>query len=103
MSSIITNNHYPNLEQILQKPLSKYIDHTLLKADVTFEQIKVLCQEALKYNFASVCVNSCYVDIVADMLKGSDVKTCCVIGFPLGAMNSKAKAFETKTAVDMGA
>jgi len=103
MNSINTSNHYTNLDEILQKPLSKYIDHTLLKADATEEQIKVLCQEALQYNFASVCVNSCYVNLVADMLKGSDVKTCCVVGFPLGAMNSKAKAFETKTAVDLGA
>ena len=103
MNSINTNNHYTNLDEILQKPLSKYIDHTLLKADATEEQIKILCQEALKYDFASVCVNSCYVNLVADMLKGSDVKTCCVVGFPLGAMNSKAKAFETKTAVDLGA
>ncbi|NLX65063.1 MAG: deoxyribose-phosphate aldolase [Clostridiaceae bacterium] len=103
MNSINTSNHYTNLDEILQKPLSKYIDHTLLKADATEEQIKILCQEALKYDFASVCVNSCYVNLVADMLKGSDVKTCCVVGFPLGAMNSKAKAFETKTAVDLGA
>lgn len=103
MSDINTCNHYANLDELLQKPLSKYIDHTLLKADATEEQIKVLCQEALQYNFASVCVNTCYVDIVAEMIKGSDVKTCCVVGFPLGAMNSKAKAFETKTAVDLGA
>ncbi len=78
-------------------------DHTLLKADATKEQVTVLCSEALKYGFASVCVNSCYTELVAETLKGSDVKTCVVVGFPLGAMSIGAKAFEAKNAVESGA
>lgn len=87
----------------LEKPLSKYIDHTLLKADATEDQVKKICQEALQYDFASVCVNSCHAGLVSDMLKGSDVKCCCVVGFPLGAMLTKAKAFEAKCAIENGA
>ncbi|MEG1730293.1 MAG: deoxyribose-phosphate aldolase, partial [Oscillospiraceae bacterium] len=79
------------------------IDHTLLKPDATAEQIEKICQEALQYDFASVCVNSCYAGLVSRLLKGSEVKTCCVVGFPLGAMLSEAKAFETKAAIDQGA
>ncbi len=87
----------------LEKPLAKYIDHTLLKPDASAEQIKKICQEALEYNFASVCVNSCYSGLVSEMLLGSDVKTCCVVGFPLGTMLTEAKAFETKAAIASGA
>lgn len=83
--------------------LNRYIDHTLLKADATPEQIKKLCEEAKEYNFASVCVNSCYVPLASELLKGSDTKVCCVVGFPLGAMLSEAKAQETRLAVDAGA
>lgn len=83
--------------------LNKYIDHTLLKADATKEQITKLCQEAKEHDFASVCVNTCYVPLCASLLKDSDVKVCCVVGFPLGAMDSKSKAFEAKTAVENGA
>lgn len=83
--------------------LNKYIDHTLLKADAKKEQIEVLCIEAKQYDFASVCVNSYWVAFCAERLKGSDVKVCTVVGFPLGAMSSKAKAFETKTAIEDGA
>lgn len=85
------------------KKLNKYIDHTLLKADATHRQIEKLCKEALKYDFASVCVNSCYASYCKDLLKDSDVKVCCVVGFPLGAMDSKAKAYETKVAIENGA
>ena len=88
---------------VLEKPLAKYIDHTLLKPDASHAQIKNICEEALKYNFASVCVNSCYAGLVSEMLRGSDVKTCCVVGFPLGSMLSDAKAFETKAAMKQGA
>ena len=83
--------------------LNKMIDHTILKADATEEKVKQLCSEAKEYNFASVCVNSCYAALVSSELKGTDVKTCCVVGFPLGAMSTKAKAYETKIAVEDGA
>ena len=83
--------------------LNKYIDHTLLKADATKEQITKLCKEAKQYDFASVCVNTCYVPLCKELLKDSDVKVCTVVGFPLGAMDSKSKAYEAKTAVLNGA
>ena len=83
--------------------INKYIDHTLLKANATPEQITKLCEEAKQYDFASVCVNTCYVPLCAELLKDSDVKVCCVVGFPLGAMSSEAKAFETRWAVENGA
>ena len=83
--------------------IEKMIDHTMLKADATTETIKRYCSEAKEYGFASVCVNTCHVPLVAEELKGSDVKVCCVVGFPLGAMSTAAKAFEAKTAVQDGA
>ena len=83
--------------------LNKYIDHTLLKPEATKEQITKLCQEARQYDFASVCVNTCYVPLAKELLAGSDVKVCCVVGFPLGAMDTVSKAFEAKTAVTNGA
>ena len=83
--------------------LNKYIDHTLLKADATKEQLTKLCNEAKQYDFASVCVNTCYVPLCKELLKDSDVKVCTVVGFPLGAMDSKSKAYEAKTAVLNGA
>ena len=82
---------------------SKYIDHTLLKADATQDKIEKLCREAVEYDFASVCVNTYWVPFCAGKLKDSDVKVCTVVGFPLGAMSSKAKAFETAQAVEDGA
>ncbi len=82
---------------------SKMFDHTLLKAEATSEQVAQICKEALTYDFASVCVNSCYTAFVAEKLKGSSVKTCTVVGFPLGAMSTKAKAAETRIAVEDGA
>ncbi len=85
------------------KKLNKYIDHTLLKPEATHKQIEELCQQALKYDFASVCVNSCYASYCHQLLKDSDVKVCCVVGFPLGACDSKTKAFETKQAIASGA
>ncbi len=83
--------------------LNKYIDHTLLKPEATKEQIQKIVDEAKKYEFKSVCVNSSYVSYVANELKGSDIGITSVIGFPLGAMTSKAKAFEAKDAIDNGA
>ncbi|MDO4377568.1 MAG: deoxyribose-phosphate aldolase [Erysipelotrichia bacterium] len=85
------------------KKLNKYIDHTLLKPEATHKQIEELCHQALKYDFASVCVNSCYASYCYQLLKDSDVKVCCVVGFPLGACDSKTKAFETKQAIAAGA
>lgn len=83
--------------------LNRMIDHTLLKANATRAQIEKLCGEALEYNFASVCVNTCWVPLAHEKLAGSDVKTCCVVGFPLGAMLTEAKAAETRLAVEAGA
>ena len=79
------------------------IDHTLLKADATEAQIAKLCQEAKEHGFASVCVNPGYVPEAAEALKGTDVRVCTVIGFPLGATSSEAKAAETADAIAKGA
>ncbi len=83
--------------------IASYIDHTLLKPEATEAQVAKLCEEAREHQFASVCVNSGYVSFVAEQLKGSGVKACCVVGFPLGAMAMEAKAFETKIAIEDGA
>ena len=83
--------------------LSKYIDHTLLKADASIEAIGKLCDEAKEYDFKSVCVNTCNIPFCKEKLEGSDVLVCCVIGFPLGAMSKEAKVAETKDAVAKGA
>ena len=79
------------------------IDHTLLKPDATPDQIAQLCYEARKYSFASVCINPGHVKLAADLLKGTEVKVCTVIGFPLGASAPEVKAFETETALRDGA
>lgn len=83
--------------------LNKYIDHTLLKPDVSQEQIETLIEEAKKYDFASVCVNPTWVHFAAQALKATDVKVCTVIGFPLGANTPELKAFETSDAIQNGA
>ena len=83
--------------------LAAKIDHTLLKADATRADILRVCEEAKTYHTASVCVNAFWVPVVAKALAGSGVKTCCVVGFPLGAMSSAAKAFEAREAVAAGA
>lgn len=83
--------------------LNRTIDHTVLKPDATRAQVRALCEEAKQYHFASVCVNSCHVGLVASLLKGTDSAACCVVGFPLGAMIPEAKAFETKAAIEQGA
>ena len=82
---------------------SKYIDHTQLKPDATKDKIVTLCQEAREYDFASVCINPCWIPLTKELLEGSDVKVCTVIGFPLGAMSTAAKCLETATAVQDGA
>lgn len=78
---------------------SKYFDHTILKADATEKEIINLCEEAKKYNFASVCVNPCYVKKCVEILKESDVDVCTVVGFPLGSMSTESKLFETEQAL----
>jgi deoxyribose-phosphate aldolase len=83
--------------------LSHMIDHTLLKPDATQDQIAQLCYEANKHGFASVCVNPSYVKLCADLLKGSEVLICTVVGFPLGATSTESKVFETQKAVRDGA
>ncbi len=83
--------------------INKLIDHTLLKAYATTSDIKKICDEAKKYDFASVCCNPCYVSAVSHELKDTTVKTCTVIGFPLGANTIEVKAFEAKDAVKNGA
>jgi len=87
----------------MEKKLSKYIDHTLLKASAMPSEIIQICREAVKYDFASVCVNACYASLVAEELKGSTVVPCVVVGFPLGASPSAIKAAETARAVQDGA
>ena len=88
---------------MIDKNLNKYFDHTLLKPEATPEQIDALCREAISADFYSVCVNSCYVPQVSKALSGSDVKTCSVVGFPLGACSTEVKSFETKYACENGA
>jgi len=83
--------------------IARFIDHTLLKADVQPEQVESLCREAREHGFAAVCVNSCYVPLCRRTLQGSDVKVCTVIGFPLGAALREAKAAEAAAAVNLGA
>lgn len=81
----------------------KYFDHTLLRPDAAKEDVMKVCAEAKEHGFASVCVNECYTSVVKHELEGTDINTCVVIGFPLGAVSSEVKAFETALAVKNGA
>ncbi|MCX6640855.1 MAG: deoxyribose-phosphate aldolase [bacterium] len=83
--------------------MARLIDHTLLKPEATESEVRRLCEEARKYEFASVCINPCWVPLCAKLLKGSKPKVCTVIGFPLGATTSAAKASEAAQAVRSGA
>lgn len=83
--------------------INTYIDHTVLKANATFIDVEKICDEAKKYNFASVCINPCFVEFAKQKLVNSTVKVCTVIGFPLGANTSKVKVLETKNAIKNGA
>jgi len=85
------------------KDIAKLIDHTLLKADATQDQIAQLCYEARKYGFAAVCVNPTHVKLCKQLLQGSQVHVCTVVGFPLGATPPEVKAYETQQAIDDGA
>ncbi|HAX53428.1 deoxyribose-phosphate aldolase [Muricomes intestini] len=87
----------------MEKNIAKYLDNTLLKADATPEQIIKICEEAKIYGCASVCVNSSYVPLVSKELANSDIKTCCVIGFPLGACTTETKEAETIDSIKKGA
>ena len=80
---------------------TKLFDHTILKADATRKDVKRVCDEAMAYSFCSVCVNSYYVPYVANLLHGSDVKICSVVGFPLGAMSTRAD--EIDMVINIGA
>lgn len=88
---------------ITTQEMARYIDHTLLKPDAVDSQFDQLCEEAKKYNFYSVCVNSSWVSYVAKKVRGSNVKVCSVVGFPLGETDSRSKAFETRNAIESGA
>lgn len=82
---------------------SKFIDHTNLKQDASINDIKTLCEEAIKFDFMSVCINPCFVKYAHDVLLDSEVKVCTVIGFPLGANTTKTKVYETRQALKDGA
>ena len=90
-------------DEFTAKRVASSIDHTLLKPEARTEQFDQLCEEALHYGFKSVCVNSSQVEYVARKLQGTDVDICAVVGFPLGAMTARAKAFETREAIAAGA
>lgn len=83
--------------------INKFIDHTLLAADADEKRIEKLLGEAKEHDFASVCVNTCWTKKCAEALKDCDVNVCVVVGFPLGAMDTRSKAFEAKTAIEDGA
>ena len=84
------------------KEILSHVDHTLLKPEATWPQVQALCDEAVAYGTASVCINTCYVRQAAAYLAGR-CKVCCVVGFPLGAMDTASKAFEARTAIANGA
>ena len=83
--------------------LSKYFDHTILKPSASEDEVRAVCKEALYYNFASVCVNQYRTSLVKSLLEGTDVKVCTVVGFPLGAVCTQVKVFETLEAIKDGA
>ncbi len=89
--------------KLTQAQLAKYMDHTMLKPEATPEMIDKTVEEARKYNTASVCINPYWVKRVHEGLEGTDINTCTVIGFPLGATSTESKVFETKQAIEDGA
>ena len=89
--------------QVTPQELARYIDHTLLKPDATYAQIAQLCEEARQYGFATVCVNPVHVRLCAQLLRGSGVGVCSVVGFPLGATPTNVKCYETQQAINDGA
>jgi deoxyribose-phosphate aldolase len=93
----------PAIQSINPEIMASYIDHTLLKPEAQPQAFDTLCEQALAYGFKAVCVNSSRVRYVVQKLQGSDVAVCAVVGFPLGAMDTEAKAFEARRAADLGA
>ncbi len=93
----------PGIGEALDKALARKIDHTLLKPEATPQEVKALCDEARKYDFASVCINPSHVSLCSELLRGTDVKVCTVIGFPLGATTTETKRFEAEQAIKNGA
>lgn len=93
----------PGIGNSIDSNLARMIDHTLLKPEATIKEIEDLCAEAREYNFASVCVNPGYVSLCSKLLKGSPVKVCTVIGFPLGANTTEIKRREAEIAIEQGA
>ncbi len=93
----------PKGDPLLPSDLARYIDHTLLKPEATEAQMNSLCDEAAEHHFYSVCVNSSWTEHCARRLGGTGVRVCAVVGFPLGAMDSRAKAFEARVAISNGA
>ena len=87
----------------VQRELASHIDHTLLRANATRDELRALCEEAVRYGFATVCVNPSNVRFCANLLRGTPVGVCTVVGFPLGATTSRAKAFEAREAIRHGA
>ena len=87
----------------IEADIARLIDHTLLKPDATRDDIRKICNEALKYGFASVCVNPWNVSLAAEMLRGSEVRVCTVVGFPLGATLPQVKVYETEEVIKLGA
>lgn len=95
-NNIVSNIYSPS-------DIAQYIDHTLLKPEAKEEEIKKLCEEAIHYGFYSVCINSSWTDYCARKLRGTKVKVCTVVGFPLGATDCRTKAYETRNAIENGA
>lgn len=101
MSNQVVNK--TTLSTFSKEQIAKAIDHTLLKADASHKEIEKLCEEAITHGFFSVCVNSSRVKIASELVKNSNVLVCAVVGFPLGAMDTDAKAYETKKCIENGA
>ena len=97
------NNGVLNVAPSSNSDIAAIIDHTLLKPEATEADITKVCKEAIEYNFKSVCINTHYVTLVNRLLKGTNVDTCCVVGFPLGASTTRAKVDETYDALKNGA
>jgi deoxyribose-phosphate aldolase len=92
----------PSISQV-DAAIASLIDHTLLKPDASRADVKKLCEEAVRFGFASVCINPWYVPLAAELVRGSKVKVCTVAGFPLGATLPQVKVFETEQAIKLGA